>query len=100
MQQIPMSWIKEFRDYHASTRKDMIRKAIEWKSVLQLRKEGRDCFIIPRMLREDRTGWILEGWEEYQEIAWPSEDWKEMRLILPGINGGAAREKEETLGEL
>jgi hypothetical protein len=89
MQQIPMSWIKELRDYHASTRKDMIRKAIEWKSVLQLRKEGRDCFIIPRMLREDRTGWILEGWEEYEEIAWTSEDWKEMKLILPGINDGS-----------
>lgn len=100
MQQIPISWIKEFRDYHASTRKDMIRKAIEWKSVLQLRKEGRDCFIIPRMLREDRKGWILEGWEQYQEIAWPSEDWKEMKLILPGINDGCVREKEETLGEL
>lgn len=100
MQQIPMSWIKELRDYHASTRKDMIRKAIEWKSVLQLRKEGRDCFIIPRMLREDRTGWILEGWEEYEEIAWTSEDWKEMKLILPGINDGSVREKEETLGEL
>ncbi|MDR6551502.1 helicase-associated domain-containing protein [Paenibacillus qinlingensis] len=100
IQQIPASWIKELRDYHASTRKDMIRKAIEWKSVLQLRKEGRDCFIIPRMLREDRTGWILEGWEEYQEIAWASEDWNEMKLILPGINDGGVREKEETLGEL
>lgn len=100
MQQIPMSWIKELRNYHASTRKDMIRKAIEWKSVLQLRKEGRDCFIIPRMLREDRTGWILEGWEEYEEVAWTSEDWNEMKLILPGINDGSVREKEETLGEL
>ena len=78
----------------------MIRKAIEWKSVLQLRKEGRDCFIIPRNLREERTGWMLEGWEEYQEIAWPSDDWKEMKLILPGINDGRAREKEETLREL
>ncbi|OAS13529.1 helicase-associated domain-containing protein [Paenibacillus oryzisoli] len=100
MQQIPASWIKELRDYHTSTRKDMIRKAIEWKSVLQLRKEGRDCFIIPRMLREDRTGWILEGWEEYEEIAWTSDDWKEMKLILPGINDGSVREKEETLREL
>ncbi|KRE90541.1 hypothetical protein ASG89_09660 [Paenibacillus sp. Soil766] len=100
MQQIPMSWIKELRDYHISTRKDMIRKAIEWKSVLQLRKEGHDCFIIPRMLREDRTGWILEGWREYEEIAWTSEDWKEMKLILPGINDGSVREKGETLGEL
>lgn len=100
MQQIPSSWIKELRDYHASTRKDMIRKAIEWKSVLQLRKEGRDCFIIPRRVREERTGWLVEGWEDYQEISWSGDDWNEMKLILPGINDGRVREKEETLREL
>ncbi|KRE51836.1 helicase-associated domain-containing protein [Paenibacillus sp. Soil724D2] len=86
MQDIPVSWIKEFREYHGSTRKEMIRKAIEWKSVLQLRKEGRNRFIIPRILREERSGWILEGLEEYQEISLVSEDWEEMKLILPGIN--------------
>lgn len=86
MQDIPVSWIKEFREYHGSTRKEMIRKAIEWKSVLQLRKEGRNRFIIPRILREERSGWILEGLEEYQEISLASEDWEEMKLILPGIN--------------
>ncbi|MCY9696294.1 helicase-associated domain-containing protein [Paenibacillus alginolyticus] len=86
MQDIPVSWIKEFRAYHGSTRKEMIRKAIEWKSVLQLRKEGRNRLIIPRILREERSGWILEGLEEYQEISLASEDWEEMKLILPGIN--------------
>ena len=29
-----------------------------------------------------------------------SDDWKEMKLILPGINDEVVREKEETLGEL
>ncbi|OCT16992.1 hypothetical protein A8709_23640 [Paenibacillus pectinilyticus] len=100
MLSIPTSWTKEFRDYHASTRKDIIRKAIEWRSVLQLRKEGRDCFIIPRMLREDRTGWLLEGWEEHRDISWQGDEWNEMKLILPGINDAGVREKEETLGEL
>lgn len=86
MQDIPLSWVKEFREYHSSTRKEMIRKAIEWKSGVQLRKEGQNRFIIPRMLREERSGWILEGFEEYQEISLPCEDWEEMKLILPGIN--------------
>lgn len=86
MQDIPLSWLKEFRAYHHSTRKEMIRKAIEWKSGLQLRKEGRNRFIIPRILREEQSGWILEGLEEYQEISLPCEDWEEMKLILPGIN--------------
>jgi hypothetical protein len=86
MQDIPLSWLQEFRAYHGSTRKEMIRKAIEWKSCLQLRKEGRNRFIIPRNLREERSGWILEGLEEYQEISLSGEDWEEMKLILPGIN--------------
>ncbi|MBA2937948.1 helicase-associated domain-containing protein [Paenibacillus sp. CGMCC 1.16610] len=86
MRDIPSSWLQDFRSYHGSTRKEMIRKAIEWKSCLQLRKEGQNRFIIPRSLREERTGWILEGLEELQEIAWSGEDWEEMKLILPGIN--------------
>ncbi|MGG1553238.1 helicase-associated domain-containing protein [Paenibacillus ferrarius] len=100
LQDIPPSWIKEFRNYHASTRKDMIRKAIEWKSVLQLRKEGQDRFIIPRMLREEKTVWHLEGLEQDREISVPGEDWQEMKLILPGINDAFQREKEETLENL
>ncbi|WNR46559.1 helicase-associated domain-containing protein [Paenibacillus roseipurpureus] len=89
MAHIPASWIQEFRDYHPSTRKDMIRKAIEWRSLLQVRKEGRDCFIIPRMVREERSGWMLEGWEHYREISLREDEWNEMKIILPGINDGA-----------
>ncbi|NEW05443.1 hypothetical protein GK047_05350 [Paenibacillus sp. SYP-B3998] len=94
MEGIPTSWIKEFRDYHASTRKEMIRKAIEWKSCLQLRKKGHDRFVIPKALYEERTGWSLVGFEKQKEIILKSEDWEEMKLILPGIND---EEKEETL---
>ncbi|MBP1961250.1 helicase-associated domain-containing protein [Paenibacillus aceris] len=83
---IPISWLQDFRSYHGSTRKEMIRKAIEWKSCLQLRKEGQSRVIIPRNLREERSGWILEGLEEHQEISLSGEDWEEMKLILPGIN--------------
>ncbi|WP_171686082.1 helicase-associated domain-containing protein [Paenibacillus planticolens] len=86
MESIPVSWLQDFRSYHGSTRKDMIRKAIEWKSCLQLRKEGQSRVIIPRILREERSGWILEGLEEHKEIALSGDDWEEMKLILPGIN--------------
>ncbi|TXK85707.1 helicase-associated domain-containing protein [Paenibacillus sp. N3.4] len=86
MQMIPPLWLKEFRDYHGTTRKELIRKAIEWKSYLQLRQEGRDRFIIPSVLREDRTGFTLVGFEAQQEISLTGEDFSEMKLILPGIN--------------
>jgi hypothetical protein len=93
MADIPSLWLKEFRNYHGSTRKEMIRKAIEWKSSLQLRKQGRNRFIIPKAIYEERSGWTLLGMEESQEITLKSEDWEEMKLILPGINDA---EREET----
>lgn len=83
---IPHSWLHDFRAYHGSTRKEMIRKAIEWKSCLQLRKEGQNRVIIPRSLREEQSGWVLDGLEAQQEISLSGEDWEEMKLILPGIN--------------
>jgi hypothetical protein len=86
LQEIPPLWLKEFREYHGSTRKDMIRKAIEWKSYLKLRKEGIERQIMPQSLREDSKGWMLLGMENAQDILLRSEDWKEMKLILPGIN--------------
>jgi hypothetical protein len=86
LQDIPPLWLKEFREYHGSTRKDMIRKAIEWKSYLKLRKEGVERQIMPQSLREDSNGWMLLGMENAQDILLRSEDWKEMKLILPGIN--------------
>jgi hypothetical protein len=86
LQDIPPLWLKEFREYHGSTRKDMIRKAIEWKSYLKLRKEGIERQIMPQSLREDNNGWMLLGMENAQDILLRSEDWNEMKLILPGIN--------------
>ncbi|MEW9697840.1 helicase-associated domain-containing protein [Paenibacillus sp. SI8] len=94
MGDIPPLWLKEFRDYHGSTRKEMIRKAIEWNSRLQLRQQGRDRSVIPKAIHEERSGWTLRGVEGCQEITLHSDDWEEMKLILPGIND---EEKRETL---
>jgi len=86
MKDVPSLWLREFRDYHGSTRKEMIRKAIEWKSLLKLRCEGRNRMIIPRTIYEERSGWAFIGMEEHQEVTLRSDDWAEMKLILPGVN--------------
>lgn len=86
-QEVPALWLKEYRAYHTSTRKDLIRKAIEWKSLLKLRKAGEDCYIAPRALAEDQAGWTLVGREATREVRLRLGDWDEMQLILPGING-------------
>ncbi|MBE1446314.1 helicase-associated domain-containing protein [Paenibacillus sp. OAS669] len=85
---IPSSWMKDYRTYHASTRREMVEKAMEWKAAVQVRHNGRDRLIAPRKLQETRGTWSMIGLDpsEMQEVCWLAEDWQEMKMILPGIN--------------
>lgn len=92
LHRIPQGWLKEYRTYHDSTRKEIAQTAVEWKAVLQVRRNGADCLITPKKLVETRGTWCLNGWEKGGQ-AWQAapvqllaEDWQEMKLILPGIN--------------
>ncbi|UJF35264.1 hypothetical protein [Paenibacillus hexagrammi] len=94
LEEIPSGWLKDCREYHAATRKDMIRKAIEWKSFIKLREEGRERLIVPKALYEERTGWSLIGFENHKEVTLAGDAWEQMQIVLPGIND---EEKEESL---
>jgi hypothetical protein len=94
---IPPMWLKDYRSYHPSTRKEMVEKAIEWKTMLQLRRNGTDYRVAPRKLQETRGTWCMTGRERpvgqqqaeelpLEEVQWLAEDWQEMKLILPGVN--------------
>lgn len=86
LDKIPAIWLARPRSYHDSTRKDMIRKAIEWQARLKLRKEGKEISIAPVRLVEGENGWtvVVRGAMEQEQIA--GSEWEEMQLILPGIN--------------
>ncbi|WP_028550338.1 helicase-associated domain-containing protein [Paenibacillus sp. UNC451MF] len=85
---IPTGWMKDYRTYHASTRREIVEKAMEWKAAVQVRHNGKDRLIAPRKLQETRGTWSMTGLEpsELQEICWLADDWQEMKIILPGIN--------------
>jgi hypothetical protein len=93
IQEIPAMWWKDYRAYHSSTRKEMVRKAIEWKTALQIRKDGTDTVFLPNRIQETCGTWHLYGclYEELdqgtvQEVMLAPEQWEEMKLIVPGIN--------------
>ncbi|NEN82680.1 helicase-associated domain-containing protein [Paenibacillus elgii] len=93
LQDIPSTWLRDYRNYHLSTRKEIVEKAIEMRSVLQIRKNGTDFRIVPRKVQETRGTWCMTGLglsggaqDETSEVRWLAEEWQEMRLILPGIN--------------
>lgn len=83
---VPSMWWKECRPYHASTQKEMIRKAIEWKTGLRL-KDGREEWeLVPMELRDTGETWSVEGWKDRERVTAQAGDWLEMQMILPGIN--------------
>ncbi|WP_248926465.1 helicase-associated domain-containing protein [Paenibacillus hamazuiensis] len=93
-QDIPVMWWKDYRSYHPTTRKELVQKAIEWKTALQLRRENGDTLLIPRHIQETRGTWLLYGTvggdgsdaPEGRELTLAPEQWDEMKLIVPGIN--------------
>ncbi|MBD2862610.1 helicase-associated domain-containing protein [Paenibacillus oceani] len=86
LQEVPSMWLKDCRAYHASTRKQMILKALEWKACLKLRKSGADTVFIPIRLDGIRDDWAVTGFEQLSEVRISPDQWEEMQLILPGIN--------------
>ncbi|MEK8131931.1 helicase-associated domain-containing protein [Paenibacillus filicis] len=104
LRDIPASWLKDYRNYHPSTRREIVEKAIQLRSLLQIRKAGEDCRIVPRKLQETRGSWCITGMEaespgaeprvaaEGEGRGRPAEirllegEWQEMKLILPGVN--------------
>jgi hypothetical protein len=87
LKEVPTAWMKEYRLYHPTTRKEIVEKAIEWKTLLQIRIDGADHVLVPAKLQETRGTWSVTGLEEQQrkEICLFPGDWQEMRIILPGI---------------
>lgn len=87
LEDVPAIWLNEYRDYHKSTRKELVEKAIEWKVYLKLNKQGETVQFTPMLLREyTNQQWKVQGMELSQEVWLSPEHWKEMQLILPGIN--------------
>ncbi|MEK3722074.1 helicase-associated domain-containing protein [Paenibacillus sp. FSL H8-0034] len=84
---VPTAWMKEYRTYHTSTRREITLKAMEWKTSLQIRGNGIDRVIIPRTLQEIDASWKITGFEvpHGNEINLFFSDCEEMRIIVPGV---------------
>lgn len=93
LKDIPPMWLKDYRTYHVSTRKEMVEKAIEMKTLLQVRMNGMDYLVAPRKVQDTRGTWCMTGIgqrapriPQASEVRWLVNEWDEMKLILPGIN--------------
>lgn len=94
---IPVMWRSEMRDYHASTARKMMSQAIAWKTKVSLRIDGTIMEFIPITLTGEEK-WTVQGHLFSQvdgrdgvqgnltELG-PGQ-WESMRLMLPEMVAG------------
>lgn len=86
--EIPSIWLKNNREYHGSVRKEIITKAIEWKSYLRISENGRLKTVIPQEIIHNNGTWHVVCLFDGRKTQLTPDDFKSLQLILPGINDG------------
>ncbi|WP_141505918.1 helicase-associated domain-containing protein [Paenibacillus luteus] len=85
---VPAMWIKQFRAYHHSTRRELIEQALQWQTPVQLRIERELRSFVPEKLEQQDDGWAVIGLLRDQPgsslIRLTPDMWEEMRLVIPG----------------
>lgn len=85
LEQLPRIWLMKPRCYHRSTKLQIIMQAIQWKAYLKLKNDSTEMHIIPDEIRDETTGQVMAR-SETGALCLCIDEWKEIQLILPGIN--------------
>ncbi|MBJ6363289.1 helicase-associated domain-containing protein [Paenibacillus sp. GCM10012307] len=89
LKQLPSSWTRQLRAYHSSTKREILERALELHTAVELRSDSSILSFIPSTLHEAEGSWRISGWLKQEDGAEPSEIslrpemWEEMRLIVP-----------------
>lgn len=84
---VPSSWRNQMRQYHPSTRRELLEHALSWRTAVKLSIRGKAVPFIPDKLIEDENGWRVSGdlqWDgqtEHKQLA--PHMWDEMMLVIP-----------------
>lgn len=85
---IPAMWTKQLRAYHPSTRRELVERALEWQSLLQLRMNSVLHSFVPERLEQQGGGWavvgVLRDEDDGKPITLTPDMWDEMRIVVPG----------------
>ncbi|SFE13971.1 hypothetical protein SAMN04487969_101265 [Paenibacillus algorifonticola] len=90
LKQIPASWLNQRRAYHHSTSREMMERALQWQTPVELLLEEGMVSFVPWELHAESNSWSVSGsfsGARYGEIVRLSPgSWQAMRLLVPGIN--------------
>jgi len=84
--EIPSIWLKHSRAYHSSTKKMILRQAIDWQTTVRLWKDGRPIELLPLSIEETDRSFRVTGRQGRELAVFEADSWEEMQLVLPGIN--------------
>jgi len=93
---IPAAWVTKPREYHPSTSKELIKRAIQWRTSVRLEPIGGKRAFAPVSIREEGARWVAEGrWiepgnganrgAEFHPDAVRSEEIAEVMIVLPDL---------------
>ncbi len=61
MKRIPGSWLKQLREYHPTTRREMLKQAIALGAAVRIEREGKLCEFLPSAIEDADGGWHVRG---------------------------------------
>ncbi|RJE90575.1 hypothetical protein D3P07_00235 [Paenibacillus sp. 1011MAR3C5] len=91
LDQVPAAWWRQLRSYHASTRKELMQKAVAMETAVQLKLEGQLRHFIPEQIDLRGEQWSVTGKlvddKQSERSRLTPDMWDEMKLVLPnGVN--------------
>ncbi|MBB6636444.1 helicase-associated domain-containing protein [Cohnella thailandensis] len=58
---VPAAWLAQSRSYHVSTRKDMVERALAWRTSLRIGTEEDEIAFIPERMERRGESWTVVG---------------------------------------
>ncbi|BBH19628.1 hypothetical protein Back11_09730 [Paenibacillus baekrokdamisoli] len=87
LDEVPTMWIKQLRSYHHSTKRELLERALSWRTAVKLNYRGSVQSFVPERIEGDGVDWAVVGqfYEENgtEQLRLKPTMWQEMMLVIP-----------------
>ncbi|QYR23683.1 helicase-associated domain-containing protein [Paenibacillus sp. sptzw28] len=87
LDEVPAMWIKQLRTYHPTTRRELLERALGWRTSVKLKREGKVQPFVPERITDEGSQWTVIG-SIYENgkpasVQLTPDMWQEMMLVIP-----------------
>lgn len=87
LEETPANWLRCFRNYHHTTRKEMLERALFWRIAVKLKYGGDEISFVPERIEAGEDGWSVAGYTikdgSAAAMRLSPNMWQEMMLEFP-----------------